>query len=235
MSNRSGPQLTPRPSIGGSPSWTSGQPLFSNAIYNSDGSTFLDASGNVSAPGTAVFNDKLQVKFSGSGGVYFSVEPTSYAYFLPNFRFGAGTGGQVYATFISNAPGIIQLDSGSDSAGCVLKFVNSTAPTTPTGGATFYANGDQMFMLDGNAVLINLSLCPQPDTGWGGNVAAPDKTVSIQAYSSVNFVTTDAGAFNTLYPITAGALTDISAKVLSLVQKVVALQATLAAGKYPNA
>lgn len=72
---------------------------------------------------------------------------------------------------------------------------NQSAPSTPTGGAILYCTAGQLHALDANAVDINVSQCPQRDTGWTPNADAGDKTSVIPSNGTVSGI---ASALNLL-------------------------------------
>lgn len=101
-------------------------------------------------------------------------------------------------------------------------FANQSTPSTPTGGFVFYSISGQPHTLDVNAKDINLSLCPQPDTGWAMNSAVGNKATSLPVYIATSTIlnTTDPGS---------------AQQIQALTDKVAALQLQASLGLYANA
>lgn len=213
---------------GGSQKWGSGQTLFDGAnLYYSDGTTFVDSSGNVTITGGTI-NGVVIGGSAPEAGTFTTLNTDGDVRFtggdvrLNNSVRLAGdsTNGNLNLTLFDGS-GWGRLLTGQ------INLSNTTSPSTPTGGFILYSISGQPHTLDVNGVNINLSLSPQPDTGWTANSDAGHKAIAIassmtrQAYqSALNILV--AGAGDDLYTIG---------------EKLKALEAALSSNPslYPNA
>lgn len=177
------------------------------------------------ANGSAVLSNLTTGNLVATGGTmdgvvigFSSKEPGAFQYLI------IGNSGSIILN--PSAAGVLQVKQNSD--GAIIEVVNvASQPSTPTGGFRFYSISGQPYTLDVNGVLINISLCPQPDTGWTANSDAGSKALAIassmtrQSYqASLNVLA--AGVGDDLYTIG---------------EKLKALEAALSANPslYPNA
>lgn len=169
------------PLPGGLKPWNSAQTLFDGAnLYYSDGTTFVDSSGNVTLLAGTI--DGMVIGGNTPENAFFGTVRITSDCFVGEFLYVP----QIVTPTANETLRISDLNG----TGVGIGFTDASTPSTPTAGFVIYSISGQPHTKDVNAVDINLSLCPQPSAIYALPLDVGDPTQVIASTASLATIQT---------------------------------------------